>query len=98
LWCLSLVFFASSSFDSAARYFRRLFMLRPGPYGLNALVILIISAVAVVAIDIVQRNARDETPVLRWNAGARAFVYATLFVLIVIFSGAAPTPFIYFQF
>lgn len=98
LWSLSLVFFASSSFGGASRYFRGLFTLRPGPFDRNALLILIISLLAVFAIDIVQRNAQDETPVIRWNVGARAFVYATLFVFIVIFSGAAPTPFIYFQF
>jgi D-alanyl-lipoteichoic acid acyltransferase DltB (MBOAT superfamily) len=97
-FCLTFVFFRAASFGDAARFFRGIVSLRPGPVDFNGVVILILCAAALFTIDIVQRNSRDETPVIDWSLTPRSIVYASLVVAVLIFSGGVPTPFIYFQF
>ena len=98
LFCVTFVFFRAASFSDAADVFSGIATLRPGVVDRNAIVIVLLAAVGLFAIDIAQRNARDETPVIEWGLTARAVVYAAMLGAILVFSGGTPTPFIYFQF
>jgi hypothetical protein len=92
------MFFRSPTFSAAWHFLTGLATLRPGPVDKNAVALMIYAAIFVLTIDIVQRNTRDETPVIEWPGVARGFVFATLFVAIVLFSGGVAQPFFYFQF
>lgn len=98
LFCVTFVFFRAATFHAAADFFGGITTLRGGPIDRNVPVVLALAAAAVFTIDIVQRNARDETPVIEWGVWARGVVYAALLVAILVYSGGAATPFIYFQF
>src|SRR6185503_11821951 len=89
LFCLATVFFRSHTFAGAWDFLKGLVTLRPGPVVSNAIAILLLAALLSFAIDITQRNARDETPVIQWNLAARAVGYATLLLAILTFSGSA---------
>ena len=52
----------------------------------------------ILVIDLPQFLKRDHCVMLRWPLAARAAVYATLFVWIVMMRGHENVPFIYFQF
>jgi D-alanyl-lipoteichoic acid acyltransferase DltB (MBOAT superfamily) len=98
LFCLAAVFFRAETFTEAWQFLTGLVTLRAGPLDANSAALVVLAALLSFAIDITQRNARDETPVIQWNLAARAAVYATLFVTILVFSGGTPTEFIYFNF
>jgi alginate O-acetyltransferase complex protein AlgI len=95
---LTAVFFRAHSFGQAARFLAGIFTLRPGPFDPDALALLVLLGGISFAIDLVQRNARDETVFLSWAPTARGALYAALVVGILLFSGSTPVPFIYFQF
>jgi D-alanyl-lipoteichoic acid acyltransferase DltB (MBOAT superfamily) len=96
--CVGWVFFRAPSFSAALDYLKGIARLRPGSVDSNALAVIAFVAVAALLIDIVQRRANDEGPILTWSPVARGLLIGTLVVAIVAFSGGAPTPFIYFQF
>jgi D-alanyl-lipoteichoic acid acyltransferase DltB (MBOAT superfamily) len=96
--CAAWIFFRAPSLADALRYFKGLFTFRPGPVDLDAVLVLIAAAVAVLTIDVAQRRAREHEVVLGWPALARGVAYAAFVVPILLFSGGAPVPFIYFQF
>jgi len=98
LFCFATLFFRSESFHGAWQFLTGLVTFRAGPVDRNAVILILFAAVCLFAIDLTQRNTRDETPVIEWNASARALVYATLLVSILLFSGGTTTPFFYFQF
>jgi alginate O-acetyltransferase complex protein AlgI len=98
LFCFATMFFRSPTFSDAWHFLTGLATLRSGPIDRNAVALMIYAAIFVFTIDVVQRNARDETPVIEWTPAARGFVFATLFVAIVLFSGGIAQPFFYFQF
>jgi alginate O-acetyltransferase complex protein AlgI len=96
--CFAWIFFRASSFEQAFRYIQGIVTVRGGtvPFDLAALTVGL--GAIVFAIDLAQRNLRDETAVISWSPAARGVVYACLVLGIVIFSGGTPVPFIYFQF
>jgi D-alanyl-lipoteichoic acid acyltransferase DltB (MBOAT superfamily) len=98
LFCLATLFFRAESFHGARLFLTGLLTLRGGVYNPNAVVLMIFAAIFSFGFDVIQRNSRDETPVIEWTMPARAAVYATFIVAVVLFSGNTPTPFFYFQF
>ena len=96
--CGAWIFFRSPDLRTALRYCEGLLTLRPGPVDVEALAVLIPAALATLFIDIAQRRARQHEVVVRWPAVVRGSIYATFGLAIVVFSGGAPVPFIYFQF
>ena len=96
--CLAWVFFRAPSIGDALRYLKGILTLRPGPVDRDALLVLACASVAALVIDVAQRRAREHEVVLRWPAAVRGVTYATFGVAILLFSGGAPVPFIYFQF
>ena len=98
LVCLAWVFFRADSFRQAFDVLAGIVTLRGSFAWTDAITILIVGGVTMFAIDLVQRNRHSETAILEWSPPARGLVYATFVVLIVMFSGGTPVPFIYFQF
>jgi alginate O-acetyltransferase complex protein AlgI len=96
--CVAWVFFRSQTLTEALRYFKGILTLRPGPVDPNAVAVLLVASLAVLAIDLAQRRARDHEVFLTWPAPARGVAYGAFATLILVFSGGAPVPFIYFQF
>jgi alginate O-acetyltransferase complex protein AlgI len=96
--CGAWIFFRAPDLQVALRYCKSLVTFRPGPIDYDALSVLVPAAIAMFAIDFVQRQAREHEVVLRWPSPARGLVYAAFLVPVVVFSGSAPVPFIYFQF
>ncbi|MGH2758998.1 MAG: MBOAT family O-acyltransferase [Actinomycetota bacterium] len=92
------VFFRAASLEQALSYLGGIFTLRGGPLNPDAAALLVAAAVAVLGIDLMQRNTRTEEAVLDWGPVARGVAYAVMIVAIVVFSGGTPVPFIYFQF
>jgi len=100
LTCLAWIFFRADTFGDATEIIGRIVTLASGTLVRgDALLILAIGAIAL-ALDLWERHQstvaapRQVTnPPLRW-----ALSMATGIVGIVIFSGGAPEPFIYFQF
>jgi D-alanyl-lipoteichoic acid acyltransferase DltB (MBOAT superfamily) len=98
LVCVAWIFFRANSLQQAVTYITGILTLRGGSINVNAAALLLASAVAMLIIDVLQRNRHTETPVLDWSPVARGVAYAVMVVAILIFSGGTPVPFIYFQF
>jgi alginate O-acetyltransferase complex protein AlgI len=98
LVCLAWVFFRADSFGQAYNVLSGIVTFRGGPFPTEGLRFLVFAAVAIAAIDLVQRNKRDETALLRWTAPARGAAFGMMVLAIVLLSGGSPVPFIYFQF
>ena len=91
------IFFGATSFTAAADYYNAILAFRVG-LDPNFLATFLFAAVAIYAIDIAQVNTRDETWIINWSPTVRGAVYAVMIVAIVLYSGGASAPFIYFQF
>ncbi len=98
LVALAWVFFRAESLGAALEYLSRIARLQGGSTDRSAVALLALAAIAVLLIDRVQQRARDHTPMLGWSPAARGLAYGLMVVPIVIFSGGAPVPFIYFAF
>jgi alginate O-acetyltransferase complex protein AlgI len=96
--CLAWVFFRANSFGDALDALAGVVSLRGGGVDASAVAMLGLTGGIVLAIDLVQRHARDQTPMLRWPQYAQGAFYGLCVAAIVLFSGATPVPFIYFQF
>ena len=98
LVCLAWIFFRAETLGQAISYLAGIVTLRSGGVDNSAVVLVVLAGLAVLAVDIVQRNRNEDTAPMRWPAPARGALYATLAAAIVLFSGGQPVPFIYFQF
>jgi len=99
LVCLAWIFFRADSFHQAFNFIAGILTFRHhGKIDANAVWILAFAVVAILVIDLVQRNEGTDTPVITWRPVLRGVAYATLLVPIILFSGGATVPFIYFQF
>jgi D-alanyl-lipoteichoic acid acyltransferase DltB (MBOAT superfamily) len=98
LVCLAWVFFRAESVGQALEYLRGVVTLRPGPVDRDALITLVAAVVAMFVIDWSQRRSGDQLVMMRWGAATRGLAFGALLLGIVIYSGGAPVPFIYFQF
>ena len=98
--CVSLawVFFRARDFTQASGYIAGLFSFRAGPVATNDAIILIVSAVLVLAVDLAQRQSGLHAPVLRWSPVLRGAACAVIVLLLVTWIGSEAKPFIYFQF
>jgi D-alanyl-lipoteichoic acid acyltransferase DltB (MBOAT superfamily) len=97
LVCFAWIFFRAQSVGDAFDYIARIIRLTPGSVELDAVVLTIFGAVAMFIVDVVQRRGQS-VPLLDRVPAARGVVYGALIVAIIVFSGGAPVPFIYFQF
>lgn len=95
---LAWVFFRAASFGEAFDVVRGIVTWRGGAVDSDAVVLLVLAAVAVITIDLIQRNGRSEAAVLRWPSAARGLAFGSMLVPILVFSGGTPVQFIYFQF
>ena len=92
------IFFRADSLSNAISYIQRLFQFRISIPDPNSLILVVAAAVAVVSIDLWQRNSGSHEVMLRWRPAWQGLAYASLILAIVVFSGGPVTPFIYFQF
>lgn len=96
--CLVWTFFRAAEFTLASDYLRGLFSFRPGPVNLDDVIIVAFSALVILILDLSQRVTSDHEAVLRWHPALRGVAYAVLLLSVVLWSGGAAQPFIYFQF
>lgn len=98
LVCLAWVFFRAPSTTGALQYLSDIAHLQGGTTNKTAIVMLAWAAVAMVFVDYVQLRGRDHAAFLEWRPGVRGVMSGMMIVPIIIFSGAASVPFIYFRF
>ena len=96
LTCFAWIFFRAASFSEAVDVISRIASLSTGfdP----AMLLVAVMAVAMTALDLVQRRGHDHTAILRYQPLVRGALYASMFLLVLGFSGTRPVQFIYFQF
>jgi len=90
--------FRASSLGSAGDYLGGLLTLRDGPIPGDALGVLLPALVVVLLLDLAQRSTGSHTPMLRWHYTRRGLAYGLGVVAVLVFSGQAAVPFLYFQF
>ncbi len=96
--CLAWVFFRAASiteaFDVLGAIAREPFSgLEPGPAAL-----VLGAALATVGLDLVVRRDGDEAGIVRSKVLTQGAAMAAMTVGLIVFSGGAPVPFVYFQF
>jgi D-alanyl-lipoteichoic acid acyltransferase DltB (MBOAT superfamily) len=96
--CLAWIFFRAPTFGSALSFLARVARLQPGPIDVNAAVTVVVAAAALLLIDLAQRRALDHEVVLTWTPAARGLAFGLGALLVLVYSGGTPVPFIYFQF
>ncbi len=96
------VFFRADSFASAIDFFRGmgagLTGKIPNAWTPDDALILVAFFIIMVTIDLLDRSRRWYTPLVKLPVFAQGAIAASAVLMLVVFSGAAPTPFIYFQF
>lgn len=98
-WCAVFVLFRAPTFGVAVDYYRGLVSLRPGVANTEETLIVLAAAAVLLLIDLVQRRAGDDVAgFFAWPTPRRAATAGAAAVGLVLFSGATPVPFIYFQF
>ncbi len=100
-WMLAagaFVVFRAASMSQATEVLGGILTLRAGPVLQDGVAALVVLGGLMVAIDLVQRVMGDEVAVLRWPTIPRSFAHGMAAVGLIVFSGGAPVPFIYFQF
>ncbi|MEX2624505.1 MAG: MBOAT family O-acyltransferase [Acidimicrobiia bacterium] len=92
------IFFRADSLSIAASFVQRLFQFELALPEPNNAMLVGLAALAVLAIDLWQRNAGRHEVMLQWRPAWQGLAYASLLLAIIVFSGGPVTPFIYFQF
>ena len=92
------VFFRAESVAGALGYLDGLFSLQPGFTNRDHLVLFAGAALCIAFLDIAQRNAAQHEVTLQWQPFWQGIAYGSLVLALIVFSGGALTPFIYFQF
>ena len=98
LVCLAWIFFRAPSLSQGWQYLKGIASFRSGPLDADAFAAVIPAALAMLAIDLVQRLTRNEVAILQWRPGLRGSAYAFMVLAVLVFSGGTPVPFIYFRF
>ena len=105
LVCLAWVFFRADTFGQAADVLVGIASLRGLSSGLldavpvkDVLNVLGPGLLALGLVDHLQRRTGDELGIVRLPHMAQGAVYGGFVALIILFSGGAPVPFLYFQF
>ncbi|HKZ29351.1 MAG TPA: MBOAT family protein [Acidimicrobiia bacterium] len=92
------IFFRAESFSQAFDYLEGLVTLRSGRLVVREAVMLLLALTLSMGLDLIQRNMRSHTALQRLPALVRGFAYGSMILLVILWSGGAPVPFIYFQF
>lgn len=92
------ILFRAETFGAAVTYVTRIVTLRPGAVSGDALAMLLLAAVALLLIDVPQYLKQDHSDMIDWEPLRRGALVGSMVLAIVVFSGAPPVPFIYFQF
>ena len=92
------IFFRSASFAEAFDVITGILTLQGGVTEWGSLFLVGALGVVTIAIDIAQRNTDTHTPMLDLPPALQGALYGAFVVAIVLFSGGATVPFIYFQF
>lgn len=95
---LSWIFFRADTFNQAADYAGGILTGRPGTLPLVNMVLLAMLLAAAVFLDLSQRVGRRHDAFVSWPPIARGAVVAAMGAGILLFSGQATVPFLYFQF
>ena len=96
--CLAWVFFRAPKIGTAVSYLSGIAHLRGGSLDKNFVLTLVVAGALVVAIDALQRAARDQTVFATWSAAGRGIAYGVMLLGVLVCSGGTPVPFIYFRF
>jgi len=92
------IFFRAETLTQATDYLAGMFSFVSGPVNLDHVILIVLSALAILVLDIGQRMTNDHSVVLRWRPVLRGATCALLLLGIVLWSGGEAQPFIYFQF
>ena len=92
------IFFRAQSFGQATDVITGIVTLRGGVTDFDRFWLVVLIASGSLALDLWQRNAGTQTVMLGWRPALRGAFYGGSIVALVLFSGAPPVPFIYFQF
>jgi len=95
---LAWIFFRAEDFTQAFSYVQGIFTWQSGAEDLEMIALFIPLALVVLLIDLAQRNLRDETAPLRLPTPAYGAFVGFAVACLIVFSGTASEPFIYFQF
>lgn len=98
LVAFSWIFFRADSFSQAADYVQGIATLRAGALPLVDGLLLALVLAAAVTLDLSQRIGRRHEAILSWPAVVRGAGMAAMVAGVVLFSGQATVPFLYFQF
>jgi len=96
--CGAWIFFRAGSFVDAARYVKGIAIPRGGPVDLDLIAVLVPAAIASFMLDAMQRRTSAVQLVTTWPTWRLGASLAGLLLPIMVFSGGATVPFIYFQF
>jgi D-alanyl-lipoteichoic acid acyltransferase DltB (MBOAT superfamily) len=92
------IFFRAESFSQAFDYLEGLVTLRSGTLIIREAAMLLFALALAIALDLIQRNMRSHTALQQLPALVRGFAYGSMILLVILWSGGEPVPFIYFQF
>jgi D-alanyl-lipoteichoic acid acyltransferase DltB (MBOAT superfamily) len=92
------IFFRSASFAEAFDVITGILTLQGGVTEWGSLFLVGALGIVTIAVDIAQRNTDTHTPMLDLPPALQGALYGAFVVAIVLFSGGATVPFIYFQF
>ncbi len=99
LVCLSWIFFRADDFAQAWDVLSGIATMRSGPIPFKAIGNVLIPTFALtLLLDLAQRRFRDEVGVRRFHPALQGAFYSVAMVLVLLNSGSAPVPFVYFQF
>jgi D-alanyl-lipoteichoic acid acyltransferase DltB (MBOAT superfamily) len=98
LVCLTWIFFRAESFGQAWSYLSGILTFRSGAPDYRALSLLLPLGLMMLVIDLTQRQIRNQTAVLTWTPVRKGLAFGVMVLGVIVFSGAAEVPFIYFQF
>ena len=95
---LAWVFFRADGLTEAFDILVGIATLRGGAIDRTAISIVIPALAVTLVIDITQRVTGSHSGLSQWQPLARGVAYGLGIVALIVFSGQAPVPFIYFQF
>jgi hypothetical protein len=98
LVCFAWIFFRSPDLSTAMDMIEGIFTLRPGEVRPDTVVLVLFFAAIIVTIDVAQRLTGSQVPWMGWRPLPVGVAAGTAAALVVVASGAAQVPFIYFQF
>ncbi|MGH9139117.1 MAG: MBOAT family O-acyltransferase [Acidimicrobiales bacterium] len=94
----AFVVFRATTFGNALDMFEAIVTFRGGDIDGNAVAVLLLAVLALIGIDLAQRMLATRQPVSGWRPSVQGVAAGALVLPILVFSGGAPVPFIYFQF